>query len=59
MVVIADIQDEVGLRVAESIGLDHAIYIHCDVTDEEQVKAMVEWTIQNYRQLDIMMMLGF
>ncbi|KAE8124085.1 hypothetical protein FH972_018995 [Carpinus fangiana] len=55
MVVIADIQDEVGQRVAESIGLEHASYIHCDVTDEEQVKAMVESTVQNHRQLDIML----
>ena len=28
--------------------------ISIDVTDEEQVKAMVEWTVQNYGQLDIM-----
>ncbi|GLT70915.1 hypothetical protein SLA2020_429650 [Shorea laevis] len=55
MVVIADIQDEVGKRVAESIGLEHASYIHCDVADEDQVKAMVEWTVQNHRQLDIML----
>ncbi|XP_062170292.1 (+)-cis,trans-nepetalactol synthase NEPS1-like [Alnus glutinosa] len=55
MVVIADIQDEAGQRVAEFIGLEHAIYIHCDVTDEEQVKSMVEWTVQNYKQLDIML----
>jgi len=54
MVVIADIQDEVGKRVAESIGLERASYIHCDVSDEEQVKSMVESTVQNHRQLDIM-----
>ncbi|XP_059443522.1 (+)-cis,trans-nepetalactol synthase NEPS1-like [Corylus avellana] len=55
MVVIADIQDEVGRRVAESIGLEQASYIHCDVTDEEQVKAMVKSTVQNHKQLDIML----
>uniref|UniRef100_A0A5B7BTJ5 (-)-isopiperitenol/(-)-carveol dehydrogenase n=1 Tax=Davidia involucrata TaxID=16924 RepID=A0A5B7BTJ5_DAVIN len=53
-VVIADIQDEQGQRVAESIGLSHCSYVHCDVTDEEQVKSMVEWTVQTYGQLDIM-----
>ncbi|KAK7846798.1 (-)-isopiperitenol/(-)-carveol dehydrogenase [Quercus suber] len=42
-----------GARVAESIGLNLASYIHCDVTDEEQVKAMVEWTVQNYGKLNI------
>ncbi|XWS60613.1 hypothetical protein CRYUN_Cryun07bG0050500 [Craigia yunnanensis] len=54
MVVIADVQDELGQQVAASIGSQKCSYIHCDVTDEEQVKAMVEWTVQNYGQLDIM-----
>lgn len=54
MVVIADLQKELGQQVAKSIGLNHSTYIHCDVTDEEQVKAMVEWTVKNYGQLDIM-----
>ncbi|XP_059441027.1 (+)-cis,trans-nepetalactol synthase NEPS1-like [Corylus avellana] len=55
MVVIADIQEELGQRVAESIGLERASYIHYDVIVEEQVKAMVESTVQNHRQLDIML----
>ncbi|XVE57007.1 hypothetical protein DITRI_Ditri04bG0057200 [Diplodiscus trichospermus] len=54
MVVIADVQDELGQQVTASIGSEKCSYIHCDVTDEEQVKAMVEWTVQNYGQLDIM-----
>ncbi|XVE54858.1 hypothetical protein DITRI_Ditri03aG0116500 [Diplodiscus trichospermus] len=54
MVVIADIQDELGQQVAASIGSHKCSYIHCEVADEEQVKAMVEWTVQNYGQLDIM-----
>ncbi|CBI15280.3 unnamed protein product, partial [Vitis vinifera] len=53
-VVIADIQDEQGQRVAESIGLHRCRYIHCDVTDEQQIKAMVESTVRMYGQLDIM-----
>ncbi|KAE8697093.1 (-)-isopiperitenol/(-)-carveol dehydrogenase [Hibiscus syriacus] len=53
-VVIADIQDELGQQVAASIGSKNCSYIHCDVTDEEQVKAMVEWTVQNHGRLDIM-----
>ncbi|KAA8542383.1 hypothetical protein F0562_023481 [Nyssa sinensis] len=52
-VLIADIQDGQGQRVAESIG-SQCIYVHCDITDEEQVKAMVDWTVQTYGQLDIM-----
>ncbi|XP_022775509.1 (-)-isopiperitenol/(-)-carveol dehydrogenase, mitochondrial-like [Durio zibethinus] len=54
MVVIADIQDELGQQVAASIGSQKCSYIHCDVTDEEQVRALVEWTVQNYGQIDIM-----
>ncbi|GAA0168437.1 oxidoreductase [Lithospermum erythrorhizon] len=51
-VVIADIQE--GERVVESIGSNICSYFHCDVTDEEQVKSMVEFTISSYGQLDIM-----
>ncbi|XVF09150.1 hypothetical protein REPUB_Repub07fG0066700 [Reevesia pubescens] len=54
MIVIADIQDELGQQVAASIGSQKCSYKHCDVADEEQVKALVEWTVQNYGQLDIM-----
>ncbi|XVF11997.1 hypothetical protein REPUB_Repub08aG0076600 [Reevesia pubescens] len=54
MVVIADIQDELGQKVAASIGSQKCSYMHCDVNDEEQVKALVESTVQKYGQLDIM-----
>ncbi|CAI9757513.1 unnamed protein product [Fraxinus pennsylvanica] len=53
-VVIADIQDEKGQSVVKSIGQDQCSYVHCDVSNEEQVKAMVDWTVQKYGQLDIM-----
>ncbi|XP_059644668.1 (-)-isopiperitenol/(-)-carveol dehydrogenase, mitochondrial-like [Cornus florida] len=52
-VVIADIQDELGQRVAESIG-PKCTYVHCDVTDEDQVKDIVESTVRIHGQLDIM-----
>ena len=42
MVVIADIQDQLGHQVAASIGIDKCNYVHCDVTDEDQVRNMVE-----------------
>ncbi|EXC34233.1 Momilactone A synthase [Morus notabilis] len=54
MVVIADIQDDLGRHVAESIGSDRCTYAHCDVTDEDQVKSTVESTVQNHGRLDIM-----
>ncbi|XP_009614182.1 (-)-isopiperitenol/(-)-carveol dehydrogenase, mitochondrial-like [Nicotiana tomentosiformis] len=53
-VVIADIQDEKGRALAESIPFQRCSYVHCDVSDETQVKAMVDWTVQKYGQLDIM-----
>ncbi|KAG6404829.1 hypothetical protein SASPL_132405 [Salvia splendens] len=53
-VVIADIQPEKGRAVAESIGLQRCSYVQCDVADEEQVAAMVEWTATTYGGLDVM-----
>ncbi|XAR65445.1 Isopiperitenol dehydrogenase [Bertholletia excelsa] len=53
-IVIADIQDAKGQQVAESIGSGQCSYIHCDVTEEAQVQAMVDWTVRSYGQLDIM-----
>lgn len=53
-VVVADIEDDKGQLVTESIGSHQCSYFHCDVSDENQVKALVEWTVQTYGQLDIM-----
>ncbi|TQD75069.1 hypothetical protein C1H46_039438 [Malus baccata] len=53
-VVIADIQDDKGQNVAASIGPDRSTYIHCDVTDENQVKILIESTVKIYGRLDVM-----
>ncbi|CAJ1884272.1 unnamed protein product [Sphenostylis stenocarpa] len=53
-VVIADIQDELGHSVAESIGPSTCCYVHCDVTDENQVKNAVHKAVETYGKLDIM-----
>ncbi|KAL8482922.1 hypothetical protein ACS0TY_025821 [Phlomoides rotata] len=53
-VVIADIQDERGRAVAESIGTARCSYVHCDVTHEEQVKSLVDWTAKTYGGIDVM-----
>ncbi|KAL3519800.1 hypothetical protein ACH5RR_017949 [Cinchona calisaya] len=53
-VVIADIQEEKGQKVAESIGSDCCTFINCDVSNEDQVKSLVESTILKFGQLDIM-----
>lgn len=52
-VVIADLQEEKGLEVASSIG-SHCTFIKCDVTDEQQVKSLVESTVKTHGKLDIM-----
>ncbi|XP_050257221.1 (+)-cis,trans-nepetalactol synthase NEPS1-like isoform X2 [Quercus robur] len=53
-VVIADVQDEKGRNVAASIGPNICTYVHCDVSDEEQVKTLVDTTVNTYGRLDIM-----
>ncbi|KAF9591677.1 hypothetical protein IFM89_005549 [Coptis chinensis] len=53
-VVIADVQDELGHQVVESIGAEKASYRHCDVRDEKQVEEIVAYTMDKYGGLDIM-----
>ena len=53
-IVIADFQDEKGQKVATSIGSNICTYIHCDVSDEEQVKNLVDSTVKAHGSLDIM-----
>ncbi|KAH0726192.1 hypothetical protein KY285_001901 [Solanum tuberosum] len=53
-IVVAAIQDELGLKVVESIGADKASYRHCDVTDEKQVEDTVAYAVEKYGTLDIM-----
>ncbi|KAL6184685.1 hypothetical protein ACLB2K_046085 [Fragaria x ananassa] len=54
VVVIADVQDSKGKEVAASIGSHRCTYVHCDVTDEDQVKSLVDSTVEQYGQLDVM-----
>ncbi|CAI9112306.1 OLC1v1012743C1 [Oldenlandia corymbosa var. corymbosa] len=53
-VMIADVQEEKGRQVAESIGSDRCTFVKCDVTDEEQVESLVKSTVERHGQLDIM-----
>lgn len=52
-VVIADIQDEKGNLVSESLG-SAAIFIHCDVTNEDEISKAVDCAIEKFGKLDIM-----
>ncbi|MDQ1599042.1 MAG: hypothetical protein QOD68_516 [Actinomycetota bacterium] len=49
-VVVVDLADEKGAAVAAELG---GLYIRCDVTDAEQVDAMVARTIEAYGSVDI------
>lgn len=51
-VLIADIQDEAGRRVAGEIG-EAATFVHCDVTSEADWKAAVQEAIDQFGHLDI------
>ncbi|XP_009343430.2 (-)-isopiperitenol/(-)-carveol dehydrogenase, mitochondrial-like [Pyrus x bretschneideri] len=53
-VVIADIQDELGQTVVAPLGPSRSTYIHCDVTDEDQVRSLIESTVKIYGCLDVM-----
>ena len=55
-VVITDVQDEVGERSAEQLreaGHD-AIYMHLDVTEEDEWATVVDATIKHFGRLDIL-----
>ncbi|PWA62496.1 (-)-isopiperitenol/(-)-carveol dehydrogenase [Artemisia annua] len=53
-VVIADIQDELGQKVSNSIGPQHCTYFHCDISCEDDVISLINFTIEKYARLDIM-----
>lgn len=52
---IADLQDELGQSVCESLGGEsHASFIHCDVTVEDDVQQAVDYTVNKFGTMDIM-----
>ncbi|KDP36155.1 hypothetical protein JCGZ_08799 [Jatropha curcas] len=54
-VVIADVQDELGLSLCQEFSSQENIcYVHCDVTSDEDVKNAVDLAFSRYGKLDIM-----
>jgi len=55
-VVVADWDDVNGPKTVEELRQSggEAIYVKCDVSNEEQVKAMVEETIKTYGRIDVL-----
>ena len=52
-VVIADINEEAGERIAKELG-DQGYFIECDVTSAENFRMAVTGTVAHFGQLDIM-----
>ena len=53
-VVLGDIQDEAGKSMAAALGdLTHAIYRHCNVTEEADVQGLVEAAVSEFGQIDV------
>lgn len=54
-VCVVDLQDELGRQVCDSLGGDsNACYIHGDVTVEDDLRRAVEFTVEKFGTLDIM-----
>lgn len=54
-VCIADLQDNLGQNVCESLGGEpSAYYFHCDVTIEDDVRCAVDFTVDKFGTIDIM-----
>lgn len=52
-VVLADIQDDKGERIAAALG-DAAVYVHTDVTREAAVQAMIGTALARFGRLDVL-----
>jgi NAD(P)-dependent dehydrogenase (short-subunit alcohol dehydrogenase family) len=49
-VVVVDMDDDKGRAAAEEVG---GLYVHCDVTDAEQVEAMVAKVLDEFGSIDV------
>jgi len=52
-VVVGDIQQEAGQAIADELG-DAAIYVDCNVTNEDHIARMVDTAVAEFGKLDIM-----
>jgi len=52
-VVIADIQDTLGQEIADKLG-ENVCYIHCDVSNEDDIINLVNTTVAKLWKLEIM-----
>jgi NAD(P)-dependent dehydrogenase (short-subunit alcohol dehydrogenase family) len=55
-VMISDVQDEGGEETAELVAAEgaQAAYVHCDVGDSAQIRAVIEATVERFGGLDVL-----
>ncbi|KAG9451879.1 hypothetical protein H6P81_004783 [Aristolochia fimbriata] len=54
-VIIADIQDALGQAICDQLkDPQHVAYVHCDVSEEEDVRKAVDLAVEKFGRLDIM-----
>ncbi|XP_048329137.2 (+)-borneol dehydrogenase 2 [Ziziphus jujuba] len=54
-VCLVDVQDNLGQHVCETLGGEpNTSYFHCDVTKEDEVHRAIDFTVDKYGTLDIM-----
>ena len=54
LVIIADIDDELGTNLVQTLGSHIVSYKHCDVTIETDMEALIAFTLAKWGKLDIM-----
>ncbi|MFW9822518.1 MAG: glucose 1-dehydrogenase [Candidatus Thorarchaeota archaeon] len=52
-VVFGDIQDDLGIALAEELG-PNALYLHADVRNESEIKALIDLAVEKFGHLDCM-----
>jgi NAD(P)-dependent dehydrogenase (short-subunit alcohol dehydrogenase family) len=52
-VILTDLNDDAGQEVANGIG-DAAVYVHADVSHEEDARSMVETAVERFGHLDVL-----
>ncbi|XP_077219229.1 NAD(P)-binding Rossmann-fold superfamily protein [Tasmannia lanceolata] len=54
-VCVVDVQDDLGQQVCEALGGDpYACFFHCDVTLEDHVSGAIDFVIEKFGTLDVM-----
>ena len=54
LVIIGDVQDDLGTQLAKELGDHVAVYRHCDVTIESDMEGLVTQALTKWGKLDIM-----